>query len=340
MANAEDELRRRRERGRQAQAAYRKRQTRAVGSLAEQNHDFRQGIGRLVNAARGDESREVADAISELARAAGIAYQPRLVAQVDRDDVQGRCSADLVIDAKTQSFSSKGQESLRYGPDAPTKAANRLDCDIWFDPMQCVKVSLPPDDILPYLGLAAETFAGRVFWAIMERAQTRIPSQPAALARQALGHSDATRRIKASFIRSMVDARLEYKRTGGISPRHAAAAEADLGMVVHRRVVDEYRVRGRRPEAWLSCVGVEEHARWMMAGDAFGLLAAPAEGEAARAWGTLFADLTGRLLDASVCFGDGPRWRIEVVHEILGDWIDRVTALPAQVRPSLPRDVQ
>lgn len=102
-----------------------------------------------------------------------------------------------------------------------------------------MRVSIPPDDILPYLGPGSKTFAGILFWSMMDHSQMKCRRKPqhphndaASLIRRALGHSQVTAGWAVTYVQAMVEARQEYKRTGSISRRYASFAEQDLGMIM------------------------------------------------------------------------------------------------------------
>ena len=79
-----------------------------------------------------------------------------------------------------------------------TTTQYRLDCSVWLDPLHYLRVSLPPQDILPYLGPGAESFGGLLFWSVMEHSQSGCVNHDTAIIKSSLGHSEATQDIKTA----------------------------------------------------------------------------------------------------------------------------------------------
>lgn len=261
--------------------------------------------------------------ILNVAEAAGIDVE----ALAQRDAVKPLGQDDITIDAATGDFAynlgshlDSGTGSSRLRPPIP----QRLTCGIWLDPLHYTRASLPPEDILPYLGPGAKTFAGRLFWSMAEHGQTacnRPHLEPVILFQRGLMHSKVTQNLEVPFMQAMLETRLEYRRTGSISPKHAAAGEPDLGIVLRKRIEADYQARGEDPGSWLSCTAIEERAREILGVSAFGLLEEAAKGEGDPTLQDLLAILTCTVFEASVCFGDGPRCKVDVVDELFCEWI-------------------
>lgn len=161
--------------------------------------------------------------------------------------VDGEEEEDITIDATTRDIvrkvgdhqASPSYSSLLAPPVFSASPPQRLTCGIWLDHLHYMRVSIPPDDILPYLGPGSKTFAGILFWSMMDHSQMKCPRKPqhphndaASLIRRALGHSQVTAGWAVTYVQAMVEARQEYKRTGSISRRYASFAEQDLGMIM------------------------------------------------------------------------------------------------------------
>jgi hypothetical protein len=199
---------------------------------------------------------------------------------------------------------------------------HRLDFSVWLDPLHYLRVSLPPQDLLPYLGTGADTFAGLLFWSVMEHSQSGCSyHDTGTIIKAGLGHSAATKDIKPSFIQTMARARIEYKNTGSISQEHAVAGEDDLGLVLCRLVEADYRSKGKDPNQWLSCVGIEKRIRRAVGDGGLNLLGQAANGRGNLTLHSLLEGMLCKLYDTSVCFGDGPRWNVEVVDQLFAPLI-------------------
>jgi hypothetical protein len=200
-----------------------------------------------------------------------------------------------------------------------------LTCDMWLDPLHYARISLPPGDIVPYLEHGADTFAGRLFWSVFEHVQKGCHhgqhDKPAALIQRSLTHSKAMQGVNPSFIQAMIEARLEYRNTGSISPRYMAAAEQDLTSVVSKQVKEDYRETGRDLSQWLTCLGTENRVRRMFGVDVFRLLDRAVRGEGDIFLRNSMDNIKCRLYDSCVCFGDGPRWHVNVVDTLFLGWM-------------------
>ncbi|CAJ2504905.1 Uu.00g122990.m01.CDS01 [Anthostomella pinea] len=363
--NADDSLRRRRERGRRSQAGFRKRQAESYQQMREENERLKSAIEKLVSSMRGDEDPELLETICDVAEAAGIEAAHRPTTQSDMVQLrprhvdprsQGkvlmtapRGDEDITITAATGEYTVRAADELPAATtitdnaDSPLSSPSSsppttttststspplLTCGIWFDHLHYMRITIPPDDILPYLGAGAQTFAGVLFWSLMDLAQKGFVSDDAAAARtnavvvrRGLGHAEATAGWEVRHVRAMVESRQEYKRTGSISPRYAAVAEPDLGIAVRDAISAEYRGRGLDPDRFVSTLGVEKRVRGMVGGRTFAVLEAAARGGVDPALCRLFErDVKGRLYETAICFGDGPRWSVDIVDGIFLSW--------------------
>lgn len=309
---------RRRERGRRSQAAFRKRQAVATQTLSDQNRRLIEGVQKAVDAVHGDERQEILDAIANLANIAGLEAKDSPL----RDAVPSSGDEDITIDVLTGDFTHNSKSSIDTCTQISNPASQRLNCGIWLDPMHYKRVSLPPQDIIPYIGPGSKTFAGLLFWSVMDHSLNGCKhphAEASTVAKTVLGHSTATQDVKMSFIRRMVEARLEFKKTGSISAEHASAAENDLGMVLCNLVETDYRARGKDPDLWLSCVSIEQRVRSIAGNSGFLVLEKAARDEGERELREALGQVKCRLSDTSACFGDGPRWNVDVVDSIFLD---------------------
>ncbi|ESU07126.1 hypothetical protein FGSG_01772 [Fusarium graminearum PH-1] len=233
-------LQRRRERGRRSQAAFRKRQAKSTQALTDQNCRLRNGVQLLLDEARGDERPEMLDILRDLADAADLNIPATLSSKASTTTTKLTNTTPEDFDTfKTSLVPSQIIDvplNLKTFPAAST-TQYRLDCSVWLDPLHYLRVSIPPQDLLPYIGPGAETFAGLLFWSVMEHSQSGcLRHDVVSNVKACLGHSSVTRDIKPTFIQTMARARIEYKKTGSISQEHAVAGEDDLGLVLSRFV--------------------------------------------------------------------------------------------------------
>ncbi|KAI0850698.1 hypothetical protein F5Y00DRAFT_231843, partial [Daldinia vernicosa] len=345
--DAEDSLRRRRERGRRSQANFRKRQAEANQHIRNQNRRLKNAIEKLVNITRGDEHLELLNTIFDVAEAAGvdakkptrgIAVQPvpkdvtrnkqLLMSAVDGEE-------DIIVRGTSRDIVQKASHEENPGSSFTSSPASlpspqRLTCGIWLDHQHYMRVSIPPDDIIPYLGPGSKTFAGILFWSIMDHAQkkcTRSHTETTALIQRALDHSTATENWTITYIYAMVEARQEYRRTGSISAQYAPAAERDLPNLMRNRIDADYHARGIDPNQWLSAMGIEGRVKSMIGNDSFAILENAAKGEGDISLRDSLEAMKCKLAENCVCFGDGPRWNVDIVDALFLDWVYKASRL-------------
>ncbi|KAI1483510.1 hypothetical protein F4774DRAFT_406144 [Daldinia eschscholtzii] len=342
IIDVEDSLRRRRERGRRSQANFRKRQAEANEHMQNQNRRLKSAIEKLVSITRGDEHPELLNRIYDVAEAAGIdakrleettaAVQPRPKGangnnQFFTSTTDGQ--EDIIINAISRDVirEESAQENSRFDSSSSISSlpsTQRLRCGIWLDHQHYMRVCVPPNDIIPYIGSGSKTFAGDLFWSIMDHAQkkcTRNHTETTALIQRALGHSKATENWTIRYIYAMVEARQEYRRTGSISAQYAPAAEPDLPGIIRSRIDADYHSRGIDPNQWLSAAGIERRVKRMIGKDSFAILEAAARGEGDPCWQESLAVTKCRLAENCICFGDGPRWDVDVVDALFLNWM-------------------
>ncbi|KAH9908456.1 hypothetical protein F4778DRAFT_348383 [Xylariomycetidae sp. FL2044] len=315
----EESLRRRRERGRRSQAGFRKRQ-------AEQENKLKSAIERLVQSTRGDEHPELLNTIIDVAEAAGIHAEKPAQSNSVAPTTTGRSEEVLTIDATTRDIIHPSDDHLKSwsGLSSSGGPSERHTCGIWLDPTHYMRLSIPPNDILPYLGPGSKTFAGTLFWELLNHFQygcNRKHTDTEVLVQRSLGHSKVTQYWTVSSIKAMIEARQEFRQTGSISPRYAPVSEPDLGDVVHEQIKADYHARGMDPDQWLSPASVEGRVRRAVGDEIFSALEAAARGEGDPVLRRGFEDIKCNLHETCVCFGDGPRWNVHAVDEIFLEWI-------------------
>ncbi len=329
--------------------------------MRDQNHRLRSAIERLLDTTRGDEDPELLNTIFNVAEAAGIEAQRPAQRDNAHHDASGQPKRpsgprrrlpahpwegadDLVIHPTTRdrTYQIGDQASLGSGSSDPSTASasaasaasaaaaaaaappQRLKCAFWLDHQHYMRISMPPDDIIPYLGAGSRTFAGILFWSMLDHSQnrcTRRHSGAGALSRKALAHSKVTEELATTYIQAMVEARQEYRRTGSISSKWAAAAEPDMGRLIRDRIHAEYQARGMDPDEWLSATGIENRLRSMVGDAFFAVLETAARGGGDPVLRASWETIECKLHDAGVCFGDGPRWHVDIVDELFLDWV-------------------
>ncbi|KAI2464242.1 hypothetical protein F4781DRAFT_82375 [Annulohypoxylon bovei var. microspora] len=197
LENAEEELRRRRERGRLAQRAFRKRQSNKV-SKSESNETqkilkLKAAIEEIVRVTRSDDRPELVRAVRDAAELSGSDLRRSIEISGGRDE-DGKATAGPshslpntenlapMNETRPTGSMSTTQETfvhheswadLRLNNQKPTSFETRMDLErvkprsdygLWFDTSRFLRINDPPLDIVPYLGKGMKTFAGRLFW--------------------------------------------------------------------------------------------------------------------------------------------------------------------------------
>ncbi|CAH0018929.1 unnamed protein product [Clonostachys rhizophaga] len=316
LIEADEGTRARRERGRQSQAAFRKRQAQFNRDLKNKNHQLTRSIERVLDCIQGDERPDLLGAVSDMARTAGINSSH----EGEQGGEEGDRSAnwyinDLAVGSNEELYD---EFILQSKPPKPHYTEMRL------DPFHYMNISLPPEDIVPYLGAGSNTFAGRLFWFMLEHSQVRCENnheEPIEFHQRIVGHSQAMEGVSLSFAQTMVEARLEHRRTGSIAAEIAPAAEIDLAMVICTRVQEEHEKKGDNMAQWMSCQAVEEHIQEILGEDTFTRLQVAFLENGHPFVKKKVEKLYCKLYDTFVCFGDGPRWTIDTVNELIFEWI-------------------
>ncbi|KAI1425221.1 hypothetical protein F5Y12DRAFT_714431 [Xylaria sp. FL1777] len=183
MRAAEEELRRRRERGKQSQARFRKRQAQAAQETRAENEKMKAAIAEVVRATQHSDRLGLLRAVRAAADAAGIdasglneenheegvAIDDRNVA-IDasvRGDGDGDTSTSIIRqkEPKPPTSHTWDEVSYSYSASMPGHLSPRLDYGIWIDASQAGTVSKPPEELIPFIGTRRYTFSGQLYWA-------------------------------------------------------------------------------------------------------------------------------------------------------------------------------
>ncbi|KAI0884114.1 uncharacterized protein GGS22DRAFT_19262 [Annulohypoxylon maeteangense] len=195
LEDAEEELRRRRERGKLAQRAFRKRQSNKVSkdkrNEAEATRRLKAAIDGIIKVAHSDDRPELLRAIQEAAEVAGSdvwrssevlnsrdedgtattgpSYPPNTENYVPKSGIHpARTTSAALGSMHHESWADLRLNNLKsslFGTELDLEPVSpRLDYGLWFDAGRFLRIDDPPLDIVPYLGKGMKTFAGRLFW--------------------------------------------------------------------------------------------------------------------------------------------------------------------------------
>ncbi|KAI1390574.1 uncharacterized protein F4822DRAFT_154905 [Hypoxylon trugodes] len=365
LEKAEAELHRRRERGRLAQRAFRKRHGKATQDKHTETQKLKAAIEEIVRVVRRDDRPELIRAVREAAEMTGSDVQIS-------DDSPGTTEratmrpalplhnlGDLVpliadpppgLTASTQGKVAFKNNWLNWNLNYPVSTTSGAKLDSaqtstrpgygnWFETDRYIRNDSPPLDIIPYLGTGMTTFAGRLFWASGEyllhlcwQAEANEKINPR-VAREAneriwnmIRHSQPLHNVR--YIIALAEARREFRDRGFIEGNNPAG-EADSGCLLNEHVVADYKARGEDPAGWLSPIAVEQELRKRLSQESYKQFETALErwgsNEAEGPVAEVVQSLIQNLVTSFVCFGDGPRWHTDFVAALFGGHV-RVTA--------------
>ncbi|KAI0378534.1 hypothetical protein F5Y04DRAFT_146624 [Hypomontagnella monticulosa] len=356
LEKAEEELQRRRERGKLAQRAFRKRQSKVSQDKRDETQKLRDAVGKIVRVLRRDDRPELIRAVQEAAEMAGL--NTSTFTDRNSDDTSTMVSPLLSnIETSTLITRDRPNGSLVGSQVIPACTSVRTDCrlndqnatsfeirsdvgwmnprsdyGLWFDTYRFMRMDDPPLDIVPFLGKGGATFAGRLFWAcgehlleMCQKAELYVSANPRA-ARKAneriwnmVQHSPPLHNTR--YIKALAEARREFRDRGYIEGNNPAG-EPDSAELLQEHVLADYESRGQELTGWLSPITVELELRKRLSHEGSRRFE-----QALQTWdskpaenplGEVLQSLIRSLAFTFVCFGNGPRWRADQVMAILG----------------------
>ncbi|KAK7911484.1 bZIP transcription factor domain-containing protein [Apiospora marii] len=337
---AEQELKRRRERGRQAQAAFRKRQAKAALSIQEENKRLEEAIESIVRATSSDDSPKLLDAIRHAADTAGIeakhlepspAHDVALFPDAraghpnpsSSTNTQDTASASELIEAgasKTWAV-SPGTWSRSYRP--PMTIGN-----FWFDPLRSTNITTTSEDVVPYVGRGRYTLGGLLFWGVLDHVvnacththHPRSCKDLQAILGRSTAHSKSLNRLRPEFIHNMAKAGYQYLQDGRIDGTYTSSTELSSLAVMRNMVEDDYASEGQDISAWLLPRDVERRVRQRLGHQIFGRLEQAALAPESSPAHIALKETIRKMVDAFMCFGNGPAWKGNFVDMVFGEW--------------------
>ncbi|KAI0159991.1 hypothetical protein GGR52DRAFT_172565 [Hypoxylon sp. FL1284] len=310
LEEAEEELRRRRERGKLAQRAFRKRQAKASQDKRGEAQQLKAAIGDIVRVACSDDRPELLRAVAEAARVAG--FDTRRAAddssEQDREQIPKSPSSLLPLSSNTRSANEALRNRTGSGTEilqGPTSSDSgwelggqmaavmkprailgnispRADYGLWFDTTRYVRMDDPPLEIIPYLGKGKSTFAGHVFWACGEYMLSlcRIVDSNAHTNPQVA--REATEKVwsmvqhspplhNLRYVRALAEARAEFRERGYVVGDNPAG-EVDSGKIIQELVAADYKSRGEDPSGWMATPDLESYLRRRLSQESYGHL--------------------------------------------------------------------
>jgi len=243
----------------------------------------------------------------------------------------------------TASRRKSGSRSGRLSP--------RLDYGIWIDASSAVRVYDPSPAIVPFLGTGRYKFAGQVFWACTDylislcRVATK-PCSPCEWFDNSHGHRPSPKEAEARvwniiqhtppigsvrLALTLAEAQLEFRDNGhiyGDSP----VSDRETVTLLQRDLEAKYAALGKDMSVWMNVMELERHVRQKLGNEAFGRLERAIAAYNTRVPGPIGEEslanpevcmvvrlLIKNLAESYVCFGDGPRWRVDSVSALFNE---------------------
>ncbi|KAK8054537.1 hypothetical protein PG994_009604 [Apiospora phragmitis] len=289
--DAEQEQKRRRERGREAQAAFRKRQAKAAKSIQEENKQLREAIESIVQAARKEDRSELVSAVRTAAGTVGMEAKHLELSAADNTAISTDARTDCPnYDPSTHAHNAAIGSAL--GSVGASK--NRVT-----PPSAWSRLYRPPATI-------GNFWSCEELWSIMRRSTA---------------HSKSLSRVGPEFWHTMAKAaRQRYLQDDRVHGIYLPATECSSLAAMRSMVEKDYASEGKDASAWLLPKDVEERVRRGLGSEMFKRLEkaaqAPESSQAHRAVkGTIH-----KMVHAFVCFGDGPSWNVNFVDLVFGEW--------------------
>lgn len=230
------------------------------------------------------------------------------------------------------------------------------------DPFQCTTCTEGAAAVLPFLGPGAFTFAGLIFWHLVEKHEARAHAQepPLAFPRPQLELEQRALEPVGVWI-SSDDGGVPLRFTDLVtqtSPAHVSDTEAWIKMTEARMKYYKIQSRGHSSEDnvshtpaasqnkrrnWLSPITAEQRIRAIVGDQVFSVMATPAierwekknrdRAQALQALDesrVLVDGLLDKMSETFVCMGNGPHWDARDFDSMFLEWCSPITGQQVQ----------
>ncbi|KAI0977616.1 hypothetical protein F4678DRAFT_20040 [Xylaria arbuscula] len=305
MRSAEEELRRRRERGKQSQARFRKRQAQATEEMRAENDKMKAAIAEVVKATQRSDRPGLLRAVRAAADVAGVDFSGLDEERIEEDgETGGKEPASSASGSAGDSPSARQRRSnsptnevwegvsrLYSMSSTSGRLSPRLDYGIWIDPSRTVKVSKPPAEIVPFIGAGRYTFSGQLYWACTEylislcRAVTTPHLQTAWFAcstnsrptpqeaehrlGRVLQHTPPMPSVRLA--QALAESQREYRDSGYMAGDSPACSD-EVCSLWREQLSVAYVERGSDLSVWMNLTELERHVRQQLGYEAFSRL--------------------------------------------------------------------
>ncbi|KAI1299466.1 hypothetical protein F5Y03DRAFT_366020 [Xylaria venustula] len=353
VRSAEEELRRRRERGKQSQARFRKRQAQATEEMRAENDKMKAAIAEVVKATQRSDRPGLLRAVRAAADVAGVDFSGLDEKNSEENGETGATGSgdgsSSTLDRRQRESSSPMNEVLGgvsrvYSMStASGHMSPRLDYGIWIDSSRTVRVSKPPAAIIPYIGAGRYTFSGQLYWACTEymislcRAVTTphlqtawfacspnsrpSPQEAEHLLGVVLQHTPPVPSVRLA--QALAESQREYRDSGYMAGDSPACSD-DVCSLWREKFEVTYVEQGNDLSVWMNIDELERHVRRQLGYEAFSRLESTIAACCITHTSTAIDQevrgvvrlLMKNLAESYTCFGDGPRWRSDAVSAL------------------------
>jgi hypothetical protein len=298
----------------------------------------------IINTTRSDDRPELVSVVREAAGTAGIDVAHLFMGESAPDSSRG---STIETSSSADEFGFDSRQIQRRATTQRLNSASGDEIDsfvkhtclgtvnsgAWMNPFHYMPLTSPPEDIIPYLGDARFTLAGQMFWTVLEHGQSALERVQLhktwedfldPVVRRMMTHSKPLASMEPVALKAMVDSRLEYRNFGYITSHSAIEAEASANMELHKLIKEDYLSRGKDPNMWLTPFAVEWRVRAILGNTLFAMLETASRSPESSIAHQSVKGIVKKLVDNFVCFGDGPRWAVWVVDEVISEWVSTV----------------
>ncbi|KAK8860032.1 hypothetical protein PGQ11_010766 [Apiospora arundinis] len=339
---AEQELKRRRERGRQAQAAFRKRQAKAAQSIQEEHQKLREAIESIVRVASIDDRPELLSAIRQAAGAAGVEAEHLEVSVISNVALSASTAVlacpsygsvtathnntmnSAMVNIGASNWKSRAVPAFTWSKAHQHYRPPVVMGNFWFDPLRATNITTTPEDVVPYVGQGRYTLGGLLFWGVLDHVTNACTHAHNPTSCEEL-QSNLRRSMSHSKLLSMAKAHRQSLHDGLVDGKHAITTDQNALPAMRRTIDGNYASERNETSAWLLPKEVEGHVRRRLGRQIFGRLElaakAPDSSEAHRA----LKETIHKMVDAFMCFGNGPSWNDSFVDLVFNEWAAQET---------------
>ncbi|KAH7127911.1 hypothetical protein B0J13DRAFT_564719 [Dactylonectria estremocensis] len=343
VSPADDELKQRRERGRNAQRAFRQRQITTINELRDRNQAMQSAIVSLNRVASRLGNAELNEAMRNVRQAAGlddleagdghdddeaieelpITPSGRIVPPVSSSYAPGHHPVTVLPrtyheQQNQQQYTAASEHQYGY---QTGRMSPRLGYGLWLE--YPIRLSNPPVDIVPYLDttttLSSVLFWSGLFWGF-KVLQAALGGNRGAAATAHKVFGEIVPMKPDRHILNCIHARLTFRKQGFIASDHPDY-DPDGGAKMHRMMARTCEAIGTPLEAFLRPDQVESFSRERL-GDEYRVIEQALQGLGTPMDLSRVQRLIDKMVSGCVCMGDGPRVRFEVVVTVLETWMN------------------